>query len=207
MISCHDSTTDSFWCNFLESLSDFSGYHQGWGPGWDFTYGHVQNDNGRDESNTSTANDAASAHDTEASGSSLENTANGENAAARNDGGSASDEVGDVTGDEGAEKGTAGQNGSGQRLIACWQMKRFDGSGVRGVWVRQASVLTDEVFHGQNATHPSGVVTEEDTTKGSKGTDEVGPYGDGGLEARRVSRAGDDNGCYSSSRHDGGDVS
>ena len=183
------------------------GFHRRWGAGCEVTYGHVQNDNGRDESDTGAANDAASAHDTEASGSSLENATNGENATAGNDGGSASDEVGDVTGDEGAEKGTAGQNGSGQRLIACGQMKGLDRSGVRGVGVRQASVLTDKVFHGQNTAHPSGVVTEKDTTKGSKGTDEVGPHGDGGLEARRVSRAGDDNGCYSSSRHDGGDVS
>ena len=181
LISCHDSTPDRFRCDFLEDLSAFLEFHQRWGPGWEFTYRHVQNDNGRDESNTSTANDAASAHDTEASGSRLEDATNGENATAGNDGGSASDEVGDVTGDEGAEKGPAGQNGRGQRLIACWQMKSFDGSGVRGVRVRQASVLTNEVFHGQNAAHPSGVVTEEDTTKGRKGADEVGPKGDGGL--------------------------
>ena len=86
-------------------------------------------------------------------------------------------------------------------------MESRDGSFVRGVWVRQASVLTDEVFHGQNTAHPAGVITEEDTTKGSKGTDQVSSDGDGGLEARRVRRACDDDGCYSSSRHDGGDVS
>lgn len=77
------------------------------------------------------------------------------------------------------------------------------------VWVRtggvgQASVLADEVWHSQDTTHPTGVVTEEDTTKGGKGTDEVGPHGNGGLEARRVRRPRNDDGSYSSSRHDGG---
>lgn len=71
--------------------------------------------------------------------------------------------------------------------------------------VRQASVLADKVWHGQNTTHPACVVTEEDATKGSKGADEIGPHGDGGLEARRVRRPRDDDGSYSSSRHDGGD--
>lgn len=77
------------------------------------------------------------------------------------------------------------------------------------VWVRtggvgQASVLADEVWHSQDTTHPTGVVTEEDTTKGGKGTDEVGPHGNGGLEAGRVRRPRNDDGSYSSSRHDGG---
>ena len=85
-------------------------------------------------------------------------------------------------------------------------MEGIDGSGITGVRVRQAGVLTDEVRHGQDTTHPAGVVTEEDTTKGGEGTDKVGPQGDGGLEPRRVRRARDDYGCYSSSRHDGGDV-
>lgn len=85
-------------------------------------------------------------------------------------------------------------------------MEGLDSSLIRGVRIRHAGVLTNEVFHGQNTAHPAGVITEEDTTKGSKGTDQVGSYGDGGLEARRVRRARYDNRCYSSSRHDGGDV-
>lgn len=86
----------------------------------DDTYGHVENDNGRDESNTGSANDTASTHDTEASGSSLENATNNENETAGNDGDSTSNEVGKVTGDESTEEGTSRQNGCSQRLIACW---------------------------------------------------------------------------------------
>ena len=93
---------------FPRGLVRLSGEQGRVGAGWDCTYGHVQNHNGRDESNTSSANDPASAHNTEASGSSLENATNGENETARNDGGSTSNEVGDITGDESAEKGTAG---------------------------------------------------------------------------------------------------
>ena len=85
-------------------------------------------------------------------------------------------------------------------------MESLFGSVVTLGGVRQASVLADEVGHGQNTTHPARIITEEDATKGSKGADEIGPDGDGGLEARRVRRAGDDDGSYSSSRHDGGDV-
>lgn len=85
-------------------------------------------------------------------------------------------------------------------------MESLDSSGIQWVRVRHAGVLTDEVFHCQNTAHPAGVITEEDTSKGSKGTDQVGSHGDGGFEARRVRRARNDNGCYSSSRHDGGDV-
>lgn len=173
------------------------------------TYGHVQNDNGRDETNTDSANDTARAHKTEARGGSLENATDHEDATAGNDGGPTSNEVGNVTGDKSPEKGTEGENGGGQRLIACWQMESLFGSVVVGgvlVRVRQAGILADEVWHGQNTTHPARVVTEEDTTKGGKGTDQVGPQGDGGLEPRRVRRARNDNVCYSSSRHDGGDV-
>lgn len=72
------------------------------------TYGHVQNDNGRDESDTETANDTARAHKTEASRGSLENATDDEDETAHDDGGSTSDEVGEVTGDESAEKSTAG---------------------------------------------------------------------------------------------------
>ena len=76
---------------------------------------------------------------------------------------------------------------------------------VRLVGVRQACVLADEVWHGQDTTHPAGVIPKEDATKGSEGTDQVGSHGDGGFEARRIRRPRNDDGSYSSSRHDGGD--
>ena len=176
---------------------------------WSIAYRHVQNDNGGDESNTGTANDTAGAHKTEASRSSLENATNDKNHTARDDGGSTSNEVGDIPGNDGAEKGTTGQNGGSQRLVTRRQVESgLEVRVVGGVFVRvrDASVLTDKVWHCQDTTHPAGIITKEDTAKGSKGTDQVGSYGDRGLEARRVRRPRNDNGCYSSSRHNGGDV-
>ena len=40
----------------------------------------------------------------------------------------------------------------------------------------------DEVLHAQDTGDVSGIITEEDTTKGSKGTHQVSPDGDGGLQ-------------------------
>ena len=51
-----------------------------------FTYGHVENDNGRDESNTNATYHSASTHQTKASGSSLQDATDDEDPAARNDG-------------------------------------------------------------------------------------------------------------------------
>lgn len=48
--------------------------------------------------------------------------------------------------------------------------------------------LLDEVVHSHNTVDISGVISEEDTSKSSKGTHEIGPEGDGGLDTPRVSR-------------------
>lgn len=47
----------------------------------------------------------------------------------------------------------------------------------------------DEVVHTQDTVDVSRIVTEEDTTKGRKGTHEVGLEGDGGLDAQGVDGA------------------
>ena len=53
---------------------------------WVLTYGHVENDNGRDESNTDATYHPASTHQTKASRSSLQDATNDEDSAARDDG-------------------------------------------------------------------------------------------------------------------------
>ena len=170
------------------------------------THRHVQNDNCRNEANANSANDPPGAHESKTGGGSFENATDDEDPATCDDGGSTSNEIGDITGDQSAKKGAEGENGGGQRLIACWQMEGFDGGVIVGVGVGLAGILTDEVRHGQYTTHPARVIAEEDTTKGSKGANEIGAHGDGGLEARHVGRPRDDDGCSSSSRHDGGGV-
>jgi hypothetical protein len=69
-------------------------------------FGHVQDDNGGDETDTKTGNDTTSNHDTETSGRSLKDATNSENGASENDGKSTSDEISEVTSDNGTEKGT-----------------------------------------------------------------------------------------------------
>ncbi len=49
-----------------------------------------------------------------------------------------------------------------------------------GVW--KTGVLVDEVGHGQDATHPAGVISEEDSAKGGESAYQVGLEGDGGFE-------------------------
>lgn len=61
--------------------------------------------------------------------------------------------------------------------------------------------MANEVLHGQDTTHPAGVIAKEDAAKGSKGADEIGPDGDGGFDPRGVGRAGDHG--HTASRHDG----
>lgn len=48
--------------------------------------------------------------------------------------------------------------------------------------------LLDEVVHSHNTVDISRVISKEDTSKSSKGTHEIGPEGDGGLDTPRVSR-------------------
>lgn len=91
-----------------------------------FTYGHVQDDNGRDEADTKTADKATSNHDTETGRGRLEDTSNAEDRAPGDDGHAASNEIGAVTSDDGAEEGAAGENGRRQGLVARRQVEGGD---------------------------------------------------------------------------------
>ena len=164
------------------------------------TYGHVQDDNGGDEADTETSDETTSDHDTETSRRRLKDTSNREDTATGDDGHAASDKVGAVASDDGTEESTAGENGSRQGLVARRQMESGDGGCVAGVRVLQAGVLANEVRHGQNTTHPAGIITKEDAAKGRKGADEIGPKGDGGFDPRGVGRASDHG--NPASRHD-----
>ena len=69
------------------------------------------------------------------------------------------------------------------------------GYGSSIVWVGfgKAGVLSDEVGHGENARHPTSVISEKDAAEGSKSTDEVGFYCDGSFNPIDIGRAMDDN--------------
>ena len=78
-------------------------------------------------------------------------------------------------------------------------MEGGDSGLIAWVWIWQVSILSDKVFHGEHAAHPSGVITEEDAAKGSKSTDEVGLDGDGGFDTRGI--CGPSNYSYSAATH------
>ncbi|KFZ02513.1 hypothetical protein V500_00150 [Pseudogymnoascus sp. VKM F-4518 (FW-2643)] len=143
--------------------------------------GHVQNDDGGDESDTETGDQATHDHDGKGGGGSLQDGTDREDAASHDNGWATTNEIGDVASGDGTEEGTAGQNRSHERLIT--------GSNVEGGLVREegvrfgigakdvdgvghAGVLADEERHGEHTSHPSGIISEEDATKGREGTHE-----------------------------------
>jgi hypothetical protein len=107
----------------------------------------------------------------------------------------------------------SGQDRSDQRLLprrdnedllAVFRNQRVQvaETGIFELGVFGASVLIDEVVHVKDTTHPTGIISEEDTTERCESNDEVGPKGDGSLNAVYISRAGD--GDDSTSWHDCG---
>lgn len=79
--------------------------------------GHVQNDDGGDETDTESSNQTASNEETEAGGGSLEDNTDDENEAASNDGGTTTKPVSQVTGDQSTEESTSRENRDDERLL------------------------------------------------------------------------------------------
>jgi hypothetical protein len=50
------------------------------------------------------------------------------------------------------------------------------------VWVFSSSVLLDEVVHVEHTTHPTSIISKEDTSKCSECNDQIGPNGDRSLD-------------------------
>ena len=160
--------------------------------------GHVQNDDGGDETDTETSNQTANDHDGKSGGGSLQDGTNGEDTTSEDNGWATTNEVGDVTSSDGTEEGTAGQNGGHERLVMGRDVEGLvvGDVGVRGGvgaidvgGVLHASVLADEVRHGKHTSHPSSIISEEDTTKGSESTHEVCLDSHGGLDTLGIGRA------------------
>ena len=69
---------------------------------------------------------------------------------------------------------------------------------VPGSRILLTSILSNEIWHGQDAAHPAGVIAKENAAKGSKGADEVGLDSDGGFDTGCIGGPSDHN---TSSRH------
>jgi hypothetical protein len=163
--------------------------------------GHVQNDNGRDKSDTETSNETTSSHHTKTSGGNLKDTADTEDGTSENDGETTANEVGKITGNDGTEESTGRQDGGDERLVRGGDRKLLvaivDNQRVLGteageldVGVFVASVLLDEVVHVEDTSHPTSVIAEEDTTESCKGNNQVGSKGNWGFDTADISCAG-----------------
>lgn len=95
LVAGHNGATDSFGSNLA----------------------HVQNDNGTDEPDTDTCNQAPGNQKGHNSGGYLEYNTDDKDAAARDDGHAAPDPVSKRSGEERTEKGTSGQNRNDERLL------------------------------------------------------------------------------------------
>jgi len=148
---------------------------------------HVKNDNGRLETDTETSDKTTSDNETETVGSDLKNNTDDVDQATDTDSVLATKDFGDITGDEGTEESTGREDRDDQRVV---------GAGKHGL----ASTLNslDEDRRGSNTVDVTRVITEEDTSEGGKGADEVGLEGDWGLDAVDIV-----SGCESCARHDG----
>ena len=160
MVTRHDGTTDL--------------------PGGNL--GHIQDNDGGHESNTEPSNETAGDEKTESVGCGLEDDTDDEDDATKDNGGSATIKVGKITGNESTEESTRREDRGDQRFLRCGEGK----IGGRGSSWIQACQKLDDVRHAHDTVDVSRIETEEDTTKSGKGTHEIGPGGDGGLDARRV---------------------
>jgi len=162
--------------------------------------GHVEDDDGGDETDTGTGDQTTDDHDCEGGGSGLEDTSDGEDGAAQDDGQAATDEVGNITSGDGTKESAGGQDGGHEGLVRGWDDELLLvglvlGGGDVGesiLRIFETGVETDEVWHSQDTTHPSGIITKEDTTEGGEGTHEVCLDGHGGLDTRGIGGALDD---------------
>lgn len=110
------------------------------------------------------------------------------------------DPVGDITGSDGTEEGTGREDGGDEGQVVLTQLGGTDT--LDGL---------DEDLGAVDTVDVTGVVTEEDTTKGGEGAHEVGLPGDGGLNGLHVLGSTQRSDCGGGGldallvgRHDGG---
>lgn len=135
---------------------------------------HVQNDNGRLETDTETGNQTTGNNGAKSvfrRGDHLDNDSDHVDEAANDDGVLSANPVGNITSDQGTEEGTAGQDGGDEGGVAVGEL---GGEGALDGLVEDGRAV--------DTVDVTGVIAEEDTTKGGKGTDQIRLPGDGGLD-------------------------
>ena len=147
-------------------------------------FGHVENDDSRDEPDTESGNQTTGDQETQTCGCSLQDDTDHEDGASNDDGQPAADEISYITGNDGAKESTGGKDRGDEGVSRCFQ---GESSGLlvssirRGVWF--ASLLVDKIRHCFHAVDVARVIAEVDTTKGSKGDHEISLPGNWGFDA------------------------
>lgn len=105
----------------------------------------------------------------------MKNDTNNENNTTKNNGGSATKGIGNVTGNDSTDKCTSREN-------------RDDEGGVGRAKSRLSRAFNhvDEVFHALNTTDITRIITKEHTTKGGKDAHSIGSPGDRGFDTIKV---------------------
>jgi len=155
--------------------------------------------NGGNETHSGASNETTDNHHSKGRGGGLKDTTNDEGQAARDNCPSTTNAVGDVSSNNGTKERSTRENPSKKRLLPSWKHKEIEL--VRaGIWSRvwSSRILVNIVLHSHDSSHPSRVVSEEDTTKCSESAHEVGLQGNGSFDTRGIGRTMD----HTSSSHD-----
>lgn len=136
--------------------------------------GHVQDDNGRLETDTKTSNETTdddSGKGITRTSNHLDNDTKHVDKAASDDGPLSANSIGDISGDNSAQEGTQGQNRNDER-----------GPALRDLFGTLELDRILEDLRTQDTIDVSRVVAEEDTAKGSKSADHIRLPRDWGLD-------------------------
>lgn len=150
--------------------------------------GHVQDDDGRNETNTKTGNQTTGNEQSQAGRGGLENDTDDENNASEDDGGPTPDPISKITTEKSTEESSGRENGHDERFLPGGE-NEVGGKGFG--WVRHAGDGVDEIVHAHHSADITRVISEEDTTKGRKSAHEVSFDRHGRLDAIDIARGGE----------------
>lgn len=145
----------------------------------------LEDDDGGHETDTKSSNKTAGHEEPKGCRRGLQDDTDNEDEATNDDGCSATKEISEIARNDGTEECARRENGGDQGFLPRGKAETVFGSG-GGI---QPGESMDEVGHAHHTADVSRVVSEEYTTKRSKGTHHVGLERDRRLNALNVGRS------------------
>ncbi|KAH3674048.1 hypothetical protein OGATHE_002028 [Ogataea polymorpha] len=161
LVTGNDGTSDFLWRNFRQ----------------------IQNHHGRNKTNTNTCYNSSYGKQSHRGGGNLERNTDRVDTAAGHNNGSSSKHVGQVSGTHSTKKGTCRKNRSNKRFLRRSNDKR----GVIVAVFHLSSEFMDKVVHTHDTGNVTGVVSEKDTSKRTKGAHKISSHSQGSLDSVNVS--------------------